>query len=207
YLKGKKVKILTLSLNYINSVYRNTFIGISAGYNEMMFAGVGGDLIYFIGDGKQAVGIGGDIARKRDYNVLFDLKGSKNFYDYYLSYYYSMDYPEININIKAGRFLAGDKGVRIQVSREVKGFEIGFWYTYSDTSDFTGDNRNYHDKGVFMTIPLRIFRLKDTPQTVSMSLSPWTRDVGQLVKRPLDLYKIVKRKSPYYIKLKAEEKE
>ena len=207
YLGQQNIKLMNLSLNYMNSIYKNTFIGISAGYNEMMFAGIGGDMLYFIGDGKHAVGIGGDFVRKRDENVLFSIKNNKNFYDYYLSYYYSMDYPEININVKAGRFLAGDKGVRLEISRNVKGFEVGFWYTYSDTSKFTGDNKDYHDKGVFIAIPLRIFRFKDTPQTAYMSLAPWTRDVGQLAGRPLNLYRTIKRKSPYYIKVKADEEE
>jgi hypothetical protein len=207
YLGYKGVKIPVLSLNYISPIMRNTFVGVSAGYNELMFAGVGGDILHFIGDGKLAVGLGGDYVYKRKARTLLDLE-KYYFHDYYLSLHYTMAYPEMNFTVKAGRFLAGDKGVRIEVSRIVRGFEVGFWYTFSDTSNFTDPfNRGYNDKGVFISIPLRIFKFKDTPQTISYALSPWTRDVGQLAGRPLNLYRIIRKRTPFYIKAKAEEKE
>jgi hypothetical protein len=118
-----------------------------------------------------------------------------------------MEYPEMQFTIKAGRVLAGDKGVRFEVSRIVNGFEVGFWYTYSDTSDFTGPNKNYHDKGVFVAIPLRMFSTKDTKVVGVYSLSPWTRDVGQLAGRPFDLYREIAPKLPFYLLDKANEKE
>jgi hypothetical protein len=107
------------------------------------------------------------------------------------------------------RFLAGDEGVRFQVSRVVKGFEIGFWWTNSNTNkpQFYGDNRGYLDKGIFITIPFRVFFTRDTYQTASYSLSPWTRDVGQLSYRPIDLYNTVRPKLPFYLLDTYDEKE
>jgi hypothetical protein len=207
YLGYNNVKIPVLSLNYISPIFKNTFVGISAGYNELMFAGIGGDVLHFIGDGKMAVGFGGDYAIKRKAQTLLSLE-NYSFHDYYLRFHYTMEEPEMNFTIKAGRFLAGDKGVRVEVSRIVKGFEVGFWYTYTDTSVFSDPyNSGYRDKGVFISIPMRMFKYKDTPQTISYSLAPWTRDVGQLVKRPFDLYKIIRGRTPFYIKSKADEKE
>ena len=124
-----------------------------------------------------------------------------------ISFYYQTFNPHIRISIKAGKFLAGDKGIRFEIARIVKGFEIGFWYTYSDTSDFTGANKNYHDKGVFIAIPLRMFFSKDTKTVGYYSLAPWTRDVGQLAGRPFDLYRLLEKKLPFYIKETWEEKE
>ena len=206
YLNNDHPDIPVLSLSYVSPVFDRTFVGISAGYNELMFAGVGGDVIHFVGDGRFAVGVGGDWVRKRDPNRILKLK-NYGFHDVYVSAYYTMKYPEMHFTIKAGRFLAGDKGVRVEVSRVVKGFEVGFWYTYSDTSDFTGSNKNYHDKGVFVAIPLRMFKWKDTRQVGYYSLSPWTRDVGQLAGRPFDIYRLLESKMPFYLKDKYNERE
>ena len=207
YLGQKHPNFSVLSLSYIDSIYRNTFVGISTGYNELMFAGIGGDIIHFFGDGRFAIGVGGDYVWKREPDKVFQIKKNWQFHDEYISLYYVTQKPRIKFKIKAGRFLAGDKGVRFELSREIHGFEVGFWYTYSNTSDFTGPNKNYHDKGVFVSIPLRIFKLKDTKAVGSYALAPWTRDVGQLAGRPFDLYEIIYKKLPFYIRDTANEEE
>ena len=206
YLNNKHPDISTLAVTYIRPFMKQTFIGISAGYNELMFAGIGGDLIHFIGDGRTALIIGGDWVRKRNPDKPLKLR-NYGFHDLYAGINYVTKYPEMHISIKAGRFLAGDKGIRFQISRVVKGFEVGFWYTYSDTSGFSSYNKNYRDKGVFVAIPLRMFSRKDTKQVGYYSLSPWTRDVGQLAGRPVDVYQILLKKMPFYLKDKSSESE
>ena len=206
YLGIKHPNFAVLSLSYIDKISPRTFYGISAGYNELMFAGIGGDIIHFINDGRLAVGMGGDFVYKRDPNKVLGLR-NWNYHDEYISFYYRTKNPEMQFTIKAGRFLAGDKGIRFEVSRIVRGFEVGFWYTYSDTSDFTGPNKDYHDKGVFVRIPFRIWKMQDTQYIAEYSLSPWTRDVGQLAGRPFDLYRELVKKLPFYIKDKAGEQE
>jgi len=206
YLNNDHPDVSTLALTYVAPLFERTFVGISAGYNELMFAGVGGDLFYFVGDGRLALSVGGDWVRKRDPDKPLKLR-DYGFHDLYAGLYYTTKYPEMHISIKAGRFLAGDKGIRFQLSRVVKGFEVGFWWTYSDTSDFTGYNKNYRDKGVFVAVPLRMFRWKDTKEVGYYSLSPWTRDVGQLAGRPMDVYRLLASKMPFYLKDKASEEE
>jgi hypothetical protein len=171
YLGIEHPDFSVLSLSYINRLTNRSFIGVSVGYNELMFAGIGGDILYFPGDGRVVFGVGGDYVWKRDPKTPLGIK-NWTYHDEYVSFYYRMEYPEMQFTIKAGRFLAGDKGVRFEVSRIVNGFEVGFWYTYSDTSDFTGPNKNYHDKGVFVAIPLRMFSTKDTKVVGVYSLSP-----------------------------------
>jgi len=206
YLNNKHPDVSTLALTYVKPLFKRTFLGVSAGYNELMFAGIGGDIFYFVGDGRLSFSIGGDWVRKRDPDNTLRLKGY-GFHDIYAGLYYVTKYPEMHISIKAGRFLAGDKGVRFQLSRVVKGFEVGFWWTYSDTSDFTGYNKNYRDKGVFVAIPLRMFRWRDTKEVGYYSLSPWTRDVGQLAGRPMNVHRLLLEKMPFYLKDKASEEE
>jgi len=52
-----------------------------------------------------------------------------------------------------------------------------------------------------------MFKWKDTKQVGYYSLSPWTRDVGQLAGRPFDLYRLLMEKMPFYLKDKAQASE
>src|SRR5439155_556741 len=49
----------------------------------------------------------------------------------------------------------------------------------------------YHDKGVFMLWRLDTLLTRDTQAVAGFSLSPWTRDVGQMVASPGDLYSLL----------------
>jgi hypothetical protein len=97
--------------------------------------------------------------------------------------------------VRAGRFLAGDEGVRFEAKRRfASGWEAGIWYTYTNGNDITspGTPTNpYHDKGIFLSMPLETLLTKDTRATAGISLAPWTRDVGQMVASPGDLYSIL----------------
>jgi hypothetical protein len=87
---------------------------------------------------------------------------------------------EVSVDTKTGRFLAGDIGTRISVSKFIKGVTISAWYSFTNTSIFRDDfNRGYHDKGILIGIPLRLFTGKDSQTRYFYAFSPWTRDVGQ----------------------------
>ena len=98
---------------------------------------------------------------------------------------------------RAGRFLAKDKGVRFELKRRFRsGITFGAWYTLTDGDDDTppgspGDP--YFDKGIFASIPLASMLTKDTQARSEFSIRPWTRDVGQMVVSPGDLYTTLER--------------
>ena len=51
----------------------------------------------------------------------------------------------------------------------------------------------YYDKGIFMSIPLASMLTKDTQQRASLAIVDFTRDVGQMVESPGDLYRLLER--------------
>jgi hypothetical protein len=44
---------------------------------------------------------------------------------------------------------------------------------------------------VFIVIPLNAMLTKDTEAAPTLAISPWTRDVGQMVASPGDLYQLL----------------
>jgi membrane-associated phospholipid phosphatase len=101
--------------------------------------------------------------------------------------------------LRAGRFLARDEGVRAELKRRfASGVEMGAWYTVTNGRDITSPgtpSSPYHDKGIFVSIPLDTMLTYDTQAGAGFALSPWTRDVGQMVASPGDLYRILERPS------------
>lgn len=105
---------------------------------------------------------------------------------------------DTTVQASIGKFLAGDKGMKIQVTRYVRGGSIFVWYTKTDTDDFTGPNRNYSDKGIGFSLPIRVFENHDRQGVYNYAISPWSRDVGQQVGQPYSLYDFVFKFTPAY---------
>ena len=56
-----------------------------------------------------------------------------------------------------------------------------------------GNESNYRDKGVFVSIPFEALLSSDTRVETGFALAPWTRDVGQMVSSPVDLYRMIEK--------------
>jgi hypothetical protein len=167
---------------------------LSVGYYEEMFAGVGGQLLYQPGRSNWAFDVSVDRLRQRESNEILDLA------DYAVttalgSVHYRWRPLDITATVRVGRFLAKDEGLRYELKRRfLSGIEIGAWYTVTNGRDITtpgSPDDPYHDKGVFVSIPLSSMLTQDTQERASLSLSPWTRDVGQMVVSPGDLYQLM----------------
>jgi len=79
--------------------------------------------------------------------------------------------------------------VRVAVSKFIRGVTLSAWYSDTDTDVFSDPyNRGYHDKGISVTIPIRLFAGRDSKTAYEFSLSPWTRDVAQDIYRYLPLF-------------------
>ena len=103
----------------------------------------------------------------------------------------------LTATVRAGRFLAKDNGARFEIQRRFRsGITLGGWYTVTDGNDKTPPGSQgdpYFDKGIFASIPLGSMLTKDTQSRAELSIRPWTRDVGQMVVSPGDLYTMFER--------------
>jgi membrane-associated phospholipid phosphatase len=70
------------------------------------------------------------------------------------------------------------------------------WYAKTSGKDITNPgspDKPYNDKGIFLSVPLNIMLPLDSQASASVALSPWTRDVGQMVASPGDLYDLMEQ--------------
>jgi hypothetical protein len=177
-----------------------TFGRLSFGYLETMYAGVGGEILTFLREGNLALGIEGDWVKKRKPGTQFDLL---DFESHTLLGNVYCRIPQIDVTLQAqyGRFLAGDRGWLFHVSREYStGVMFGFWYSYTDTDDLTDFNKGYHHKGVFLSLPARIFLNHDSNTRYHYEMVPWTRDVAVTVYHWKDLFRLAEGLMPAVFK-------
>lgn len=205
YTKEGVIKIDKLLINQYLKPAQNVYGRLSAGLYEEMFAGVGGQLLY-LPQGNWAVDLTVDWLRQRD------VGGTFKFRDYetvtaLAGIHYRFPSLGLTTSARIGRFLAKDEGVRYEIKRRFRsGFEFGAWYTVTNGNDTTSPGSPddpYHDKGLFMSIPLATMLTKDTQAHPDMSIAPWTRDVGQMVRSPGDLYRMLDKR----LNLDAQERD
>lgn len=193
YKRGSRFKINRALLNKFMTLDERLYARASGGLYEEMYRGVGGQVLYLPKDARWAADLTVDALEQRGYKGWFDKR------DYRTvtalgALHYRLPY-DITMTARAGRFLAKDEGVRLEFKRRFRsGVEIGAWYTKTDGKDITSPGtpgNPYNDKGVFLSVPLNVMLLTDTQATSGFGISPWTRDVGQMVASPGDLYELM----------------
>lgn len=181
--RDNKVWLGSLMYDKIDKFPGNIFTRYSFGYLETEYAGLDMEVARPFMNGKIFVGLNSSITKKRDSENYFRIKKDAE-KEYYRTLFFNtrFNFPsnEIYVDLQNGYFLAGDKGTKITVSKVIRGVVLSAWYSYTKTDVFKDNvNRNYHDKGISVSIPLRIFKGADSKTAYSFSLSPWTRDVAQ----------------------------
>ncbi len=172
YYAGWAPKLVRLSGDYLFKLSPDIYGRASAGVLERSFAGVGGEVLWKPVD--QSWGLGADLnwVAQRDFDSPFGF----GYYDYnvvtgHATVYWDTGWKGIETSLSAGRYLAGDWGATLAVSRQfANGWAIG---AYATKTDVTGDQfgEGSFNKGITLSIPLRWSTPFETRQTVNGDLT------------------------------------
>ena len=190
-LAGQSGHIHELALSYLKNLAPGLYGRARGGLLEPFFAGIGGELLY-----KPAhwpIGIGLDIHRvqKRDYDMRFDLLDYKTTIGHVSLYYDAGGMFDIEIN--AGRYLAGDWGATTTISREFgSGWEVGGYATLTDVP-FDKFGEGSFDKAIYISIPIDWIISTPTQAQRKLGLRPITRDGGANLTSARFLNRFIKR--------------
>jgi membrane-associated phospholipid phosphatase len=192
YKRGGRFKLNRLLLNQYLTLNERLYARTSAGFYEEMYRGLGGQMLYLPKDTRWAADLSVDALQQRGFKGWFDKREYRTV-TALGALHYKLPY-DLTATVRAGRFLARDTGARLEFKRRFpSGVEIGAWYTKTNGKDITSPGtlaNPYNDKGVFLSVPLNIMLPMDSQATAGLSLAPWTRDVGQTVTSPGDLYEL-----------------
>ena len=192
YLGNQNMRLETFAFDQSVNLPFKMLGRAEIGFFESAYGGFGLEAFRFFKEGRWGLGLETEWVKKRDLENEFDFKeNSPTYKTGYLNIYHKL-IPELGLDagLKLGRFIAGDTGWRLDISRTFRHFTIGAWYTVTNSADvFTADyNRGYHDKGIYMVVPFSVFTDKESPRKLFYGFTPWGRDPGQTVNQINTLY-------------------
>lgn len=195
YLRGDRFTLSRVLLNKYDNPAERVYTRLSAGLYEDMYRGVGGQVLYLPKDKRWAADLSVDALQQRGFDGILSTRDYKTV-TAIGSLHYRLPY-DMTVTARAGRFLAKDTGVRVEFKRRFQsGIEVGAWYTHTNGNDITTPgtpSKPYQDRGIFLSLPLNSMLPMDTQANAGFAISPWTRDVGQMVASPGDLYDMIER--------------
>ncbi|MDJ0611029.1 MAG: YjbH domain-containing protein, partial [Kiloniellales bacterium] len=187
YLKEGDQWIDRLNVNYITKVAPDVYTRLSGGIFELMYTGVGGEVLYRPTGKRWAVGLDANYVWQRDFEGRFGLRDYDVFTGH-VSTYYVIPYFDILAVARGGRYLAGDWGGTLELSRTFKnGATIGVFATKTNVSDEQFGEGDF-DKGFFVSFPLDLLLSSPSRRSFGVVFRPVTRDGGQRVATPTPLY-------------------
>jgi hypothetical protein len=181
----------------------NTHVTLRGGYLESMFAGVGGEILWRREGSRWALGADLYYVRQRNFDRLLGLRPYSQATGH-VTFYYEAPWYDLNFQLRVGRYLAGDWGTTMQVTRRfASGLEIGAFATKTNVSAAQFGEGSF-DKGLIIRIPLSHLIPVNTQQMFGMDLRPIQRDGGQTLSGDAQLYERMRRASEGELRRTAE---
>ncbi len=172
--------ISSLTIDQYYKPFKNIYGQINFGYLEMMYSGIRGEAIWK--DANKPYGIGLDLAHIYKRNTYGDFSILSNSYSTIIGTIYYDFQSDWNIQLDAGRYLAGDYGSTFSLSRNFNnGWEIGAFATLTDVK-FSTFGEGSFDKGITLKVPLSWFTGKKSQAYTKTAIRPITGDGGARLK-------------------------
>lgn len=187
YLKDGKYGISSLYADYETRLGSDFYGRITGGLLEDMYAGVDGEVLYRPYGSRWALGLELNQLYKRGFHEQFSLQ-SYNVATGQINLYYDMPWLGLQSTLRVGRYLARDVGFTYEISREFEsGVRVGGFFTITNVSAAKYGEGTF-DRGVFISIPIDLATPFPSRSTIGTVYRPLTRDGGQLLSSPRQLY-------------------
>jgi hypothetical protein len=181
YLSEGKNNIQRMQLEYFGSPYKDIFTKLDIGILEEMFGGVGGEILYRPFEKNYSFGLSLHKVRQRAYNQLFSFRDYSTITGH-LGLYYDFPY-DIRSQLLVGKYLAGDKGATLDLSRRFNsGFTLGIFATKTDLSAQEFGEGSF-DKGFYFAIPTQLLYSDFRSGNIVFGLHPLTKDGGAILNK------------------------
>ncbi len=190
YAREGRTALERVQLDYTAQIDRDLYARLTGGLLESMYGGLGAEILYRPYNHNFAFGMDMNWVKQRDFDQLFSFRD----YDVltgHATFYYENKYYNITGKLSAGRYLAGDYGATIDISRGFSsGIRIGVWATATNmSSEEFGDGS--FDKGIYLTMPLDIFWNKPTKEKMRFNFRSLGKNGGQKLDKGYDLYDLL----------------
>lgn len=176
YRQQSDAYVQRLTLAHFGRPAENLYSRVSFGYLERMYAGVSGELLWQPANSRLGLGIEVNHVWARDFDGGFGLR-DYNVTTGHISAYYRLT-DDFEVQIDAGRYLAGDWGATLSLDRTFRnGWRVGAYATFTDVP-FESFGEGSFDKGIELEIPLAWILGTSNRRTSEVTLQPVQRDGG-----------------------------
>lgn len=187
YFKAGKTGIGHLEGDYRFRLTPTVYVSARAGYLESMFGGAGGEILWRPENARWALGADLYQVWQRDFDRLLGLQ-HYHVTTGHISLYYDSPWYNLNFQLRAGQYLAGDRGFTFQMTRRFStGVEIGAFVTKTNISAAQFGEGSF-DKGIIIRVPLGWIAPLETQSQIAIDLRPVQRDGGQSLNGDATLY-------------------
>ena len=185
----------SLQLDRFTKISNGHYLKYSAGMYEMMFGGYGIEYLWKPFRSNLSLGLSYYQVKQRNFEQRMSFSNYKVSTGHANLIYY-LPATGLSIELSGGKYLAGDKGYTLDLSRQFKsGFKMGAYFTRTNISRLEYGEGSF-DKGFYFDMPINIFG-DDTEKGVTrLMIQPLTRDGGAKLKTNNELI--------YYIMSGAE---
>lgn len=166
------------------------------GYLELMFAGVGGEVLYRPLNNTWGVGVDVNVVRQRDPASELGLLDYQVETGHVTLYKDLPNFYNFRVKLSAGRYLAGDVGGTVDISREfASGVVVGGYFAKTNVSAEEFGEGSFN-KGFYLQVPLDLLTIGHTKSKASLGFNPIQRDGGQKLSRRNNLWSISELRGP-----------
>ena len=199
YVTRSRITLENSFLHYNSHLGGNWYGQAYAGYLETMYGGLGAELLHRPLDSNWSFGIDLNYVKQRSYEEEF------RFIDYkvltgHAAVYWQPGYEFMDntlLSVKVGRYLAKDKGATLEFAKRFdSGIVVGAFVTKSNVS-FADYGEGSFSKGFYLSFPLDLFSDKASVGRGKLPWTPVSRDGGQPLNRPVQLFELTDRRSPF----------
>ena len=186
-------------LDYYFSPRKNIFAKFTGGILETMYGGIGAEILYKPFSKNFSVGADLFKVKRRFYDQRF------KFLDYtvttgHLNFNYLHPSSGIMATVKYGKYLAGDIGYTLDLSRRTsQGFVAGFFFSMTNVS-YEEFGEGSFDKGFYFKVPFDIFSGTRSQNSVNFKIKPLTRDGGAVIEHHNSLNMLMYNTNYYEIR-------
>lgn len=195
YVTTKRLTMPVLQLTHVGRLTDNQYYSVYGGALESMYAGVGGEWLYRPWRSRMAIGVDFNHVRQRDFEQDFGLRDYK-VNTGHATLYWDTGWNGVLAKLSAGQYLAGDRGVTIDISRRFdNGVVLGAYVTKTNVSARQFGEGSF-DKGIYLSIPFDALLPRSNKFTANFAWAPLVRDGGARLARIHPLYEMTSARDP-----------